>query len=370
MLPPRGSTARGDQRLWRVESIAGEVAEVALLDSAESETATVPVDDLVLVAEFRDRIYPGLRPDGAVKRGGGKPFHTVISGENFHVLKQLTFTHAKAVDAIYIDPPYNTGARDWRYNNDYVEGDDLYRHSKWLAFIERRLKIAKRLLNPKDSVLIVTIDEKEYLRLGLLLEQTFPEAEIQMVSTVTNRKGSARAGGFSRVDEYLYYVRLGTAEIVPTSIDVIGLGSGISKERLPDIWNQLMRRGSGSARSDRPALFYPIYVDPVRRTIARIGSPLPLDQHRSTAPSVSGLDTVLPMRSNGADGRWSVGPDALQKLVERGYAKVGTKSRATGLWTINYVIAGDIQKVDMSVTQSRSGPSAWKRRRTRSVTVT
>ena len=143
VLSPRGSTARGDQRLWRVDAITGESANISLLDGPEDETATVPVADLVLVAEFRDRIYPGLRPDGTEERGGDKPFHTVINGENFHVLEQLTFTHEKAVDAIYIDPPYNTGARDWKYNNNYVEGDDLYRHSKWLAFMERRLKIAK-----------------------------------------------------------------------------------------------------------------------------------------------------------------------------------------------------------------------------------
>ena len=60
------------------------------------------------------------------------------------------------MDAIYIDPPYNTGAKDWKYSNDYVEGEDLYRHSKWLAFMERRLKVAQELLNPADSVLIVT----------------------------------------------------------------------------------------------------------------------------------------------------------------------------------------------------------------------
>ena len=76
--------------------------------------------------------------------------------------------------AIYIDPPYNTGAKDWKYNNDYVDADDLYRHSKWLAFMERRLLLAKQLLNPADSVLIVTIDENEVHRLRLLLEQTFP----------------------------------------------------------------------------------------------------------------------------------------------------------------------------------------------------
>ena len=179
VLPPRGSTKKGDQRLWQVKKIVkdgdSKVAELELLDAAEAETQTVALDDLVVVAEFRDTIYPGLVSTGKVQRGGDKPWHTVINGENYHVLKALTYTHRGKVDAIYIDPPYNTGAKDWKYNNDYVEGDDLYRHSKWLAMMERRLLLAKELLNPADSVLIVTIDEKEYLRLGLLLEQMFPE---------------------------------------------------------------------------------------------------------------------------------------------------------------------------------------------------
>lgn len=201
ILPPRGSVERGDQRLWRVDSLTDDSAVVSLLDSSQNEAATVHLDDLILVAEFRERIYPGLRADGFVERGGNKPFHTVINGENFHVLEQLSFTHENAIDAIYIDPPYNTGARDWKYNNDYVEGDDLYRHSKWLAFMERRLKVAKRLLNPDSSVLIVTIDEKEYLRLGLLLEQTFPNPRIQMVSAVINPNGVARSAELARVEE-------------------------------------------------------------------------------------------------------------------------------------------------------------------------
>lgn len=351
VLPERGSTKKGDPRLWVVGKIVKEhgkkLAELHPLDveSGKAESRMVAMDDIVVVAEFRDTIYPGLISTGKVERGGDKPYHTVINGENYHVLKALTWTHRGKVDAIYIDPPYNTGAKDWKYNNDYVEGDDLYRHSKWLAFMERRLLLAKELLNPAESVLIVTIDEKEYLRLGLLLEQTFPEGTIQMVSSVTNRKGSARPGGFSRVDEYIYFVRFGVAEVLPTSIDVIGLGSGISKERLPDIWNQLMRRGSNSARSDRPALFYPIYVDPVRRAIAEIGKPLRADQRRSEAPNIPGLETVLPMRSNGDDGYWSVGPDRLRERLAKGYVKVGNKNPNNGLWTINYLISKDIRRL-------------------------
>src|SRR5690606_20082079 len=176
---PRGTTQRGDQRLWRVTRIEGDgearMAQITLIDAETPETADVAVADLVVVAEFRDFIYPGLVSTGRVSRGDDKPLHTVINGENFHVLEALTYTHRGKIDAIYIDPPYNTGARDWKYNNDYVESEDLYRHSKWLAMMERRLQVSKTLLDPSESLLVVTIDEKEYLRLGLLLEQVFPE---------------------------------------------------------------------------------------------------------------------------------------------------------------------------------------------------
>ena len=129
----------------------------------------------------------------------------------------VSYTHLD----VYKRQPYNTGAKDWKYNNDYVDGSDAYRHSKWLSMMEKRLKIAKKLLNPKDSVLIVTIDEKEYLHLGCLLEEMFPEAEIQMISSVINPKGSARAGRFSRVDEYIFFAFLGKSEVFPCESDML-----------------------------------------------------------------------------------------------------------------------------------------------------
>jgi adenine-specific DNA-methyltransferase len=201
VLPPRGSTTKGDQRLWQVKAIhkGKKEADLEFPGSEKVEAQTVAIDDLVVIAEFGDTIYPGVISTGKVSRGEDKPWHTVINGENYHVLKALTWTHRGKVDAIYIDPPYNTGAKDWKYNNDYVESEDLYRHSKWLAMMERRLLVAKELLNPADSVLIVTIDEKEYLRLGLLIEQVFPEAKIEMVTSVISAKGVARFGDFSRV---------------------------------------------------------------------------------------------------------------------------------------------------------------------------
>lgn len=152
VLPERGSTKRGDQHLWMVKKIEKVVgvrgARLELLGSAESDIQDVAVDDLVVVAEFRDIIYPGLVSTGKVERHGDKPYHTVINGENYHALKALAYTHRGKVDAIYIDPPYNTRDKDWKYNNDFVDSDDQYKHSKWLAMMERRLQIARDLLSP------------------------------------------------------------------------------------------------------------------------------------------------------------------------------------------------------------------------------
>ena len=166
----------------------------------------LPTKTLVVLAGFGEPIYAGFRRLGSIGRGSDKPSHIVVKGENYHVLEALQFTHLGKVDCIYIDPPYNSGARDWKYDNHYVDANDAYRHSKWLAFMERRLLLAKRLLKPENSVLIVTIDEKEYLRLGLLLEQTFVGATIQMATSVISAKGTSRARELSRVSEHIFFV--------------------------------------------------------------------------------------------------------------------------------------------------------------------
>ena len=121
--------------------------------------------------------------------------------------------------------------------------------------MEQRLKLAKKLLNPKDSVLIVTIDEKEYLRLGMLLEQMFPEARMQMISSVINPAGAARDKQFFRTDEYIYVVGFG--ESSPLSLP-LGDGWLIKKMKVLDglYWRSLCRAGSNSNREDRPNLFY------------------------------------------------------------------------------------------------------------------
>lgn len=343
VLPPRGSTARGDQRIWVVTAINNGSADITTPSGEDVASATVDLDDIVLVAEFRDRIYPGLRPDGAVELGGDKPSHTVINGENFHVLEQLTFTHEQSVDAIYIDPPYNTGARDWKYNNDYVEGDDLYRHSKWLAFMERRLKLAKRLLKPEDSVLVVTIDEKEYLRLGLLLEQTFPEANIQMVNIIINQNGSARAGELTRVNEFAFFCFFGEAGPVSSIRRFRGVEDADAVLG-PVRWERLQRGANGALRSDRPNLFYPIFIDPETKRIAEVGDPLPAGLDRNTVSDREGLVTVWPLSGDQVEKRWQVSHDTLRRLVTDGLAKVGSYNKAQNRWSLSYLNKGQLER--------------------------
>jgi len=224
VLPERGKKEdSSSQLLWLVNAVRGGVADLKpyqslSYDENECEPRSVAVDDVVPVAEYDQPIYAGLKETGRVERAGDKPYQVVINGENYHALETLAFAYAGKVDCIYIDPPYNTGARDWKYNNDYVDGSDAYRHSKWLAFMERRLKLAKQLLNPNDSVLIVTIDEKEYARLELLLESVFPNATgIQTVSITINKNGVARGNQFKRADEYAVFCFFGTA--APCQVD-------------------------------------------------------------------------------------------------------------------------------------------------------
>ncbi|HYG12012.1 MAG TPA: DNA methyltransferase [Pyrinomonadaceae bacterium] len=347
VLPPRDSTARGDRRLWLVKAIdrAKKTAELVLMGAAEAETQTVALDDLIVVAEFRDTIYPGLVFTGGVSRGGDKPWHTIINGENYHVLKALTWTHRGKVDAIYIDPPYNTRDKDWKYNNDYVNADDLYRHSKWLAMMERRLLLAKELLNPADSVLIVTIDEKEYLRLGLLLEQTFPEATIQMVSIVINPSGTSREY-LSRVDEYAFICFLGAARPYDFADDLLGVveADGAKVGSAGVRWEWLLRGGGSWYRETRPNLCYPVLVNADRTRMIRAGSPLEGDE-RKRPNKIDGHPVVWPVRTDGRLGIWRVDGRKLNELIEKGYAHISSKPGATQP-TIRYLLSGTVEQID------------------------
>lgn len=326
--------------IWRVKSIR---KGTAVLERAiegfplPSDLCEMPLIDLVVVRNFGDPIYPALVPVERVARGGPhKPWHILINADNFHALQVLLYTHAHKVDCIYIDPPYNTGARDWKYNNDYVDETDQFRHSKWLAMMERRLKIAKNLLNPASSILIVTIDEKEYLRLGLLLERVFPGAKIQMVSITVSPRSTSRANEFSRVDEYAFFVFIGGIQI----------GSG---ERTGDEsevrWLYLRRTQRSLVRGSRPRQFYPIYVDRNTKKIVHIGAPLSIDDRIEDVPAVAGATAVFPIAPDGTALIWGLTGPSLKQALDAGFVRVSDGNEHQP-YTIAYLSTEDIKRVE------------------------
>lgn len=281
-----------------------------------SEAVELDVADLVTTAELGDPIYPCLQPLGEVCNAPDSDlWHTLIEADNYHALQLLEYLYAGKVDCIYIDPPYNTGAKDWKYNNDYVDGADEYRHSKWLSFMQKRLEIAKKLLNPNNSVLIITIDEKEYLHLGCLLEEMFSEARMQMISSVINHAGNGRMGDFCRTNEYIFYVMLGNATITPQDNKVA------TSEEV--VWDTLRRHNPASIRPNRPSQFYPIYISIKDRKIVKIGEPITPDVDRFSVPSIDGCETVFPVKDDGTEMMWGVVPEECRRRNAGGYIKIG-----------------------------------------------
>ena len=162
-----------------------EDGKALCLNKDKTETAEFAVDELVCIAEFGEPIYPCLKPiDTVCNAPDSDLWHTLIEADNYHALQLLEYLYAGKVDCIYIDPPYNNRVSEWKNNNNIIDDNDSYKHSKWLAMMEKRLKLAKKLLNPLSSVLIITIDDKEYLHLGCLIEDIFPEANIHYRSNL------------------------------------------------------------------------------------------------------------------------------------------------------------------------------------------
>jgi adenine-specific DNA-methyltransferase len=302
---------------------------------ATHEQMDLKIDDLVCVAEFGEPIYPYLKPiDSICNAPDSDLWHTLIEADNYHALQLLEYLYAGKVDCIYIDPPYNTGARDWKYNNDYVDSSDQYRHSKWLSFMEKRLKLAQKLLNPSNSVLIVTIDEKEYLHLGCLLEELFPTARIQMISTCINPGGVSR-GSFRRVDEYIFFVMIGESAPVAMQLDPEWFGGDLSKHVLSLNWRSFARAGSNSDRSDRPNLFYPIFVSKDLSKVVSIGDSY-FGDNRAEVVGPENTITVWPLHQNGSEAYWMYTQDGLKDLIEKGYFHIGNiTKRGVALYYLN-----------------------------------
>lgn len=327
---------------YRVLNIKGDEAECKKKDV--DELTTFKVDELVTVAEFGEPIYPCLKPiDTVCNAPDSDLWHALIEADNYHALQLLEYLYAGKVDCIYIDPPYNTGARDWKYNNDYVDNNDQYRHSKWLSMMQKRLKIAKKLLNPKDSVLIVTIDEKEYLHLGCLLEEMFPEARMQMVSSCIMPGGVSRGNEFGRSDEYIYFMKLGSATPAALQLSDEWLGGVKSTSRSKVHWEGLLRTGTNNMRSDRPNLFYPVLISEDGKKFLGVGNPLKITDDRHSYIPPEGAVAIFPIHTDQTEGCWRISREKLLELYNAHVVRLGGFT-PRGM-AINYLKQGEYAKV-------------------------
>ena len=333
--------SKDDKSIYVVLKVEGDTA-VCVKPEQKDETVTFELKDIVRVAEFGEPIYPYLKSvDSVCNAPDSDLWHTLIEADNYHALQLLEYLYAGKVDCIYIDPPYNTGAKDWKYNNDYVDGNDAYRHSKWLSFMQRRLQLAKKLLNPADSVLIVTIDEKEYLHLGCLLEEMFPEANIQMISSTISRKGAARMNSFTRVNEFIYFVMIGDYVLEPLDdADYAKKGETIH-------WQSFRRSSAANIRTSRPFQFYPIYVDIESRKIIKIGDAIPHEMDRFSVEQLENCVAVFPVRDDGTEMMWGITPEECRVRAAKGYIKAAKYTpNKPQQFVMQYLMSGTIKDIN------------------------
>lgn len=241
--------------------------------------------------------------DKEIQSGKDDVTHILIEGDNYHALSVLNYTHEKAVDVIYIDPPYNTGARDWKYNNNYVDINDSYRHSKWLSMMSNRLKLAKRLLKD-DGVLICTIDENELNRLGLLLQEIFGNHEQHCITIVHNPRG-IQGKNFSYTHEYAYFS-------FPQGLTVIG-----SKQRDEVLEEELRDHGGESLRTNAKNCFYPILVK--NNQIVGFGD-VPNKDFHPKSKNVHRKDEAIevwPIDVKGVERKWVFARNTVEEIKDK-----------------------------------------------------
>jgi len=239
--------------------------------------------------------------DKEISDGPDDPTNILIEGDNYHALSVLNYTHKGKIDVIYIDPPYNTGARDWKYNNNYVDINDSYRHSKWLSMMSKRLQLAKNLLK-QEGVLICAIDDNEFYHLGALLEEIFFDFEIHCVTIVHNPRG-IQGSNFSYTHEYAYFV-------FRKGIKVIG-DRKLSDDEIG--WSNLRNWGSESLRTDAKNCFYPVVVK--NGKIVDFGNVLDPEKHPAKQ-TVKKSDKyyVYPIDVKGVERKWRYARQSVEEI--------------------------------------------------------
>ena len=220
------------------------------------------------------------------------PNHILIEGDNLEALTTLAYTHEGKIDVIYIDPPYNTGNKDFVYNDKFVDSEDSYRHSKWLSFMNKRLRIAKQLLSA-SGVIFVSIDDNEQAPLKMLCDEIFGQDKfIGMISRATGTTTGQDTGSLGKALDYLLvYSRNNGYSIggIPLTQEDLDRYSMQDDKGFFSIL-QLRRTGGEDRREDRPTMYFPI--------IAPDGT------------------EVYPIGPTGYESRWRVGPTKVAQMIK------------------------------------------------------
>ena len=235
------------------------------------------------------------------------PDNLFIEGDNYHALTVLNYTHQGKVDVIFIDPPYNTGNKTWRYNNDFVESDDTFKHSKWISFMSKRLKLSKKLLT-EDGIMIVSIDDYEVHTLRFLLDEIFGENNRLGTLSVVNKKSGRSTDKFFATSHEYYFFYAKNSELA--SIGMMESSEETKQTyRLSDEsgsykWRDFLRTGGFSTPEERPNSFYPIYYDVKSKKIDIQKFPNAVE--------------IFPVDSKGKKRVWRQTRPSLMKLVAAG----------------------------------------------------
>lgn len=287
-------------------------------------------DELPILTEVPERAIISEDKDA--------PNHILIEGDNLEALATLVYTHEGKIDVIYIDPPYNTGNKDFVYNDKYVDKEDSYRHSKWLSFMSRRLKIAKKLLAEK-GVVFISIDDNEQAQLKLLCDEVFANNFMQQFIIESNPRGSQASKYFANTHEYiLCYSKVKNPDI---NFGINKTDDSQAEYRYEDpIGNYrllgLRQRGGAWRRSDRPLLFYPIYVNPENGDV-------------SLEKDLLHKIEVKPCRPTGEESRWTWSKEKVRKekkFLTGIIVNKGTEKEKWDIYRKNYITDdnGEVKK--------------------------
>ena len=342
-----GTVARKSQKIsdtYSVVKISGGTA--VCRNKADGMTEGIPVDELVAVAEFGDPIFPYMEPIDKVENAPDSDlWHTLIEADNYHALQLLEYLYPHKVDCIYIDPPYNTGKDEWKYNDAFVDSSDHWAHSKWLSLMKKRLKLAKHLLS-STGALIISIGYQELHHLCVLCEELFSDKQIVPVTVQTS--GGKPSGGFNYLQEYLVF-------IVPRDFSAHAMQFAGGKKRTPFEGLTLTTYD----QTTRPNQTYPIFIDERTECITGCGASLTdrIDQglylgeksdfsfDYSEAPE--GNVAIWPVSNKGNPCVWRLISNRLLSDWNKGYIRV-SKNRSLknpNKYSIQYLPDGVIKKI-------------------------